>query len=136
MADALLDTGPIVAILNRRDPDHARCAAFLQTFRGRLVTTEAVLTEAVYLLSRIRGGAEACLEFFIRGGAEIIPQSRASLTRARELMQRYGDVPMDFADATLVVVAEEAEIRDICTLDVRGFSTYRLGRRRFEIAPG
>ncbi len=135
MADVLLDTGPIVALLNRSDRDHERCGAFLKSFRGRFVTTEAVLTEAVYLLSKIRGGADACLEFFISGGSEVIPQSRESLIRAKELMRKYADVPMDFADATVVCVAEEAGLVDVCTLDRRGFSTYRLGRRSFKIFP-
>jgi predicted nucleic acid-binding protein len=131
-----LDTGPIVAVLNARDPDHARSAAILKDFRGRFVTTEAVLTEAVYLLSRIRGGADACLEFFIRGGAHLVPQSGESLIRAKELMRQYENVPMDFADATLVGIAEEAGLVDIFTLDKRGFSTYRPARRRrFRIVP-
>jgi len=136
VGDLLLDTGPIVALLNRRDADHESCAAFLESFRGRMWTTEPVLTEAVYLLSRVRGGPEACLEFFVRGGASLVPQSPESLIRAKDLMSRYREVPMDFADASLVALADETRIRAIFSLDRRGFSVFRLrGGKGFEIFP-
>ncbi len=130
MADLLLDTGPIVALLNANDPDHRACTDFFESFRGRLLSTEAVLTESVYLLGRIPGGSEACLEFFIRNAATLISQNGESLIRAKELMARYHDVPMDFADATLVSLAEDSDCRQIFTLDRRGFTTYRAHRRR------
>ncbi len=136
VADLLLDTGPIVALLNASDPDHRACASFFESFRGRFITTEAVLTEAVYLLGRIPGGSAACLEFFIRQTAHLIPQNAESLIRAKELMADYDDVPMDFADATLVALAEETDCRQIFTLDRREFATYRAHRRRsFRVYP-
>ena len=96
-AELFLDTGPLVAILNSRDLDHARCADALQEFRGVLLTTEPVLTECMHLLARIRGGPAACLTFFDRGGAQLVPQSRDSLARCGELMHRYADVPVTTA---------------------------------------
>jgi predicted nucleic acid-binding protein len=134
--NVLLDTGPIVALLHAGDLDHSRCRAFLEGFKGEFVTTEAVLTEAMALLSKVRGGPRAVLDFFLKGGAALVPQSPQSLDRARELIEKYGDVPMDFADATLVVLAEELETGDIFTLDRRGFRVYRWGRKRgFRIYP-
>ena len=134
--DALLDTGPLVALLNARDDDHRRCKAFFREFRGRLLTTEPVLTEGVYLLSRIPGGAGSCLEFFARGGATLVPQSPASLLRCKALIDKYADVPMDLADATLVALAEETRIHRIFTLDRRGFGVYRHRQNRtFSILP-
>jgi predicted nucleic acid-binding protein len=134
--DLLLDTGALVAALHRDDRDHERCVAVLQEFRGNLVTTEAVLTESVFLLGRVRRGADVCLEFFVRGGAALVPQSRESLARCRDLMARYRDLPMDFADATLVALAEETGIERVFTLDRRDFTVYRLrNRRRFDIVP-
>jgi predicted nucleic acid-binding protein len=135
-AELILDTGPLVALLHSRDRDHARCAAVLESFRGTLFTTEPVLTECMYLLGKLAGGAAACLAFFERGGVVLVPQNRQSLTRCGELMQRYADVPMDFADATLVALAEETGVRRIFTLDRRGFQAFRPGGRgRFEIVP-
>lgn len=132
----LLDTGPIVAMLHRDDDGHAGCVRAMAEFHGSLLTTEPVLTEAMYLLGTLPGGSDACLEFFMRGAAVLIPQSRATLTRVQSLMAQYRDVPMDFADATLVALAEETNLRRVFTLDRRGFSVYRLGRRgHFELEP-
>jgi uncharacterized protein len=135
-AESLLDTGVLVALLHSGDRDHARCAAAFGELRGTLLATEPVVTESMYLLGRLRGGPAACLAFFERGGAALVPQTRESLRRSGELMERYADVPMDFADATLVVLAEETGVRRVLTLDRRGFETYRVGGRgRFEILP-
>lgn len=126
----LLDTGPLVAILHRDDRAHQRCIEVFKTFQGVLLSTEAVLTEAIYLLTSVPGGQRACLEFFIRGAAVLVPATRKSLQRCQFLMARYEDVPMDFADATLVALGEESGIHEVLTLDRRGFETYRMGKRQ------
>jgi predicted nucleic acid-binding protein len=132
----LLDTGPLVAILHRDDQDHMSCLEVFEQFRGVILTTEAVLTEATHLLSRVKGAQYVCLEFFIRGGALLVPMTRRSLQRCQVLMERYADIPMDFADATLVTLAEEIDVSDVFTLDRRGFGAYRIGRRKaFDIQP-
>jgi predicted nucleic acid-binding protein len=88
------------------------------------------------LLAPIRGAGAACIDFFARKAAVLVPQSAASLVRAKILLAKYDDVPMDFADATLVVFAEEVKVSQVFTLDRRGFSVYRLGRKRsFSIFP-
>ncbi|MEW6218082.1 MAG: PIN domain-containing protein [Thermodesulfobacteriota bacterium] len=136
MADLLLDTGPFVALLDRSERSHLRCLEFFQGFRGRLFTTEAVLTEVVYLLGPSFQAQQPALELVLQGGAELLPMSQALLERCLGLMAKYADIPMDYADATLVAVAEERQIRDIFTLDLRGFSTYRLSPRKpFRIQP-
>ena len=133
---ALLDTGALVAFLHKDDAHHAAVAAALRDYRGILLTSEAVLTESVYLLGRVAGGAEACLEFFLRGAAVLVPSSRSSLARCKALMRKYADLPADFADATLVALAEEMRTFIIYTLDRRGFSAYRgEGGEGFEIRP-
>ena len=132
----LLDTGPLVALLCRDDQDHEACADFYAPFRGILLTTEPVLTEAVFLLDRLAGGASSCLEFFIRGGAVLVPLTQQSLIRCNALMAKYADVPMDFADASLVALAQETRIKNIFTLDHRGFEIFRLAKEsRFTIVP-
>lgn len=126
----LLDTGPLVAILHRDDRAHQRCIDVFETFQGVLLSTEAVLTEAIYLLIGVPGGQQACLEFFIRGAAVLVPATRKSLERCQLLMARYENVPMDYADATLVALGEETGIHEVFTLDRRGFETYRMGKRQ------
>jgi len=136
MRNVLLDTGPLVALLNRSQNNHERCVDFFRDFKGRFFTTEPVLTEALYLLNATIRSQRNCIEFILQGGATLVPQSIESLSRAAILIEKYRDVPMDFADATLVVLAQEMEIDEIFTLDIRGFSTYRItGKRTFNVWP-
>lgn len=136
MRSVLLDTGPFVALLDRSENNHGRCVDFFKDFKGRLFTTEPVLTETLYLLNSAIKAQKNCIEFMVQGGATLVPQSMESLSRASSLMEKYNDIPMDFADATLVVLAEEMGIDEIFTLDLRGFGAYRIGgRRAFKILP-
>jgi len=136
MVELVLDTGPLVALLDRSERNHQRCLTFFREFRGRMVTTEPVLTEAVYLLGPSFHFQKPALEFFLQGGAEVIPLSLEMLQRSLWLMEKYADVPMDFADATLVALAENRGITDIFTLDRRGFETYRInGKKPFATYP-
>lgn len=133
---ALLDTGVLVAFLHRDDEAHERAVETLRSARVTLLTTEAVLTESMYVLARTRGGMSACLEFFLRDGALLVPSSRSSLARCRRVMQTYADLPADFADSTLVALAEETDSWTVYTLDRQDFSVYRgPGGERFEIRP-
>jgi len=109
---------------------------FFKDFKGKLYTTEPVLTETIYLLGPSVKAQKTGIEFIIRGGAMLVPQSMESLSRAVALMERYKDIPMDFADATLVSLAEETGTYEVFTLDIRGFSTYRIHRKKaFKISP-
>lgn len=133
---ALLDTGVLVAFLHRDDQAHRASVDALSSYRGALLTTEAVLTESAYLLGRVPGGTDACLEFFIRGGAVLVPSSRESLVRCKALLKKYSNVKPDFADVTLVALAEDMGTDAVFTLDRRGFSTYRTAAgRSFDIRP-
>ena len=109
---------------------------FLREFKGKLLTTEPVLTEAIYLLGPSVKAQKTCIEFISRGGAVLVPQTPESLLRTVILMEKYKDIPMDFADATLVVLAEETSIDEVFTLDIKGFSAYRInGKKTFKIWP-
>ncbi len=100
------------------------------------MSTEAVLTEATHLLSRVRSGREKCLEFFLEGGATLIPPNLSILHRCHQLIEKYADVPMDYADATLVALAEELDTDLIFTTD-GDFQIYRMRRNRpLRIVPG
>lgn len=133
---ALLDTGAVVALLHRDDQAHPTVRDSLEAYPGHLLTTEPVVTESMHLLARARGGQTACLEFFIRGAATVVPSSRSSLVRCREIITQYADLPADFADATLIALSEEIRTSLVFTLDRRGFATYRdRNGRSFEIRP-
>ena len=131
----LLDTGPFVALFDRRDAAHAASVQYFETCTAPLITTEAVLTETLHLLGTPRN-QDLALEFVLRGAAIVVPADVASLTHCRALMRKYADVPMDYADATLVALADATGIADVFTLDRRGFSVYRIGgRRAFRVMP-
>ena len=134
--ELLLDTGALVSLLDRSHRHHGPCADFFGDWTRPVVSTEAVLTEATHLLARVKGGPQACLDFFLSGALVMVPSTAASLRRCRELMTQYSDLPMDYADATLVVLAEDLGTHIVFTTDRRDFSVYRIrGRRRFDIRP-
>ena len=133
--ELLLDTGALVSLLDRSQRRHREFVDFFDSWTGQVVTTEAVLTESTHLLGRIAGGAIACLDFVLSGGALLVPATANSIRRARDLMKRYADCSMDFADATLVVLAEDLGTNLVLTTDQRDFSIYRIaGRKRFKIS--
>ena len=137
MADELLlDTGAFVALVDRSEKSHDECVAVLESWTGPIATTEAVLTETLYLVGPEWTSQKVCLEFILRGAFQLVPSSQVSLRRVAALMERYRNVPMDYADATLVALGEDLETDLVFTLDRRGFSTYRLTRRKpFRLFP-
>jgi predicted nucleic acid-binding protein len=135
--ELLLDTGALVSLLDRSQKQHRAFAELFGEWDRPVVSTEAVLTEATHLLGGLPGGRRACVDFFLSGGALLVPATTASLRRTRELLSQYADLPMDYADATLVVLAEELDTNQVFTTDRRDFAVYRIkGRRRFEVLPG
>jgi predicted nucleic acid-binding protein len=127
----LIDTGPLVAYVDANDAAHAAVAECLGGFTGRLHTTAAVVTEAMHLVEEDADGPETLAEFLITAGTSIAGGVDARhLHDAARLMRKYRDTPMDYADATLVLLAGELSVADILTLDRRGFSTYRLPNGR------
>ena len=131
MTCCLLDTGPTVAYLNARDPMHQEVSERLDDFRGQLCTTSAVITEAMHFVSASPLGPGLLSEFVLAAGTQVFDFAQPSaLRKATALMETYADTPMDYADATLVLLAERLNCFDILTLDRRGFSTYSASRNR------
>ena len=131
----MTDTGPLVAILDRDDPHHERCATALQQVRSPLITVWPVITEAMYLLAFSRPAQDSLLEMIQRGVVLVVPLSDQDVPRIRALMEKYKDVPMDFADAALVRIAEQKGALDVFTLD-KDFVVYRAARgRHFTLIP-
>jgi predicted nucleic acid-binding protein len=132
----IVDAGPLVALLDQRDVHHAACVAALRALRESLVTTWPAFTEAMYLLGSSWRGQTALWSRVETGALTLAPLDEGDAPRMRELMEKYRDLPMDFADASLVRIAEREDLTRIFTLDRRHFSVYRPGRRRrFSILP-
>jgi hypothetical protein len=134
--NALIDTGAILALLDRTDRWHAICVETFNQLLLPLVTSEAVLTELCHLVGDSRHEMEAAWKF-IRSGAIVLATIKDSeLPHLHALMVRYADRPMDFADASLVYLAKRESLSTVFTVDHADFNTYRIeGRRRFRVLP-
>lgn len=134
--NALIDTGAILAILDRTDRWHRACVDAFQQLRLPLLTSEAVLTELFHLVGDSRAEMEAAWSLVRTGAIALATIEDSELTHLRTLMSRYWDRPMDFADATLVYLAKRESLSTILTVDHADFDTYRIeGRRRFRVLP-
>jgi len=132
----LMEAGPLVAILHQDDRHHERCVATLQSLRNPVGTTWPVLSEAMHLLRFSWAAQDALWDLIATEALRLIPIDITDVPRMRQLMQKYRDLPMDLADATLVRVAEREGIRRVFTIDRRDFVLYRPAKiGRFEILP-
>jgi len=135
-ANALIDTGAILALLDRTDRWHRVCVDAFEQLRLPLLTSEAVLTELFHLVGDSRHEVEAAWRL-VRSGAIVLAVIEDSeLSQIQSLMSRYADSSMDFAHATLVHLAKREALSTIFTVDHADFDTYRIeGRRRFRVLP-
>jgi predicted nucleic acid-binding protein len=136
-ANALIDTGAILALLDRTDRWHRICVETFPSLRLPLITSEAVLTELFHVLGDDRREMESAWRFVLSGALDLAVISDGELPAVHALMSRYWDRPMDFADATLVHLAHREALSTVFTVDRADFETYRInGRRRFRVLPG
>jgi uncharacterized protein len=121
----IIDTGPLVALFDDSEPMHEACDDALKKLKNPPLTTWPVLTEAFYLLGGWRKGQAELWDFILSGGMliEEIPGDR--YPRMKQLMEKYADKPMDFVDASIVVLSEINKAKTIFTLDRDDFSVYR-----------
>ena len=127
MRNIIVDTGPLVALFHARDKHHEAAKAVLESNPAALVSTWPVITEACHFLAE--AGRRALLTFVRRGALRLEALSVEDVPQLDELLARYER--MDFADATLVLIAEKTGITEIFTIGRRDFEVYRTrsGRR-------
>ena len=135
MRPVLVDTGVLVALLDRGDDQHERCVTALKNLPASLLTSWPVVTEALYLLGDVTGGQDALLTWIEAGMPSVGELNREDVPSIRAMMAKFRDVPMDFADASLVCLAQRLTLDVVFTLD-QDFQTYRLADRgRFKVIP-
>jgi len=125
----LLDTSVLVALLDRAQASHRACTETFEALLGTVVTCEAVITEACYLLRNVRGAVEAVMENIANGVVQIPFGLSGSAADVGRLMRKYADLPASFADACLIQLATELGASDILTLD-SDFRVYRWGSNK------
>ncbi len=121
---AVIDSGPIIALFDKDDKYHKEAINFVENFRGELFSTYAVVTEVTHLLDFSIQTQIDFIQWVAEGGIKITNLSIDDLYRIIELVNQYSDLPMDFADATLVVVCENQKIYNIVSID-KDFFVYR-----------
>lgn len=128
----IADTGFWLALANSRDRHHQAATEAFRSLGEGLTTTWPVMTETCHLLAA-RLGTDALVRFVqagARGAFDLFALDASHLARCAELMMKYKDLPMDLADASLVVLAEELGSGRILSTDVRDFHTYRWKTRK------
>jgi predicted nucleic acid-binding protein len=134
-AAVLVDASAFIALLDEDDAAHERCSETLRRLQDPLVTACPAVAEAMHMLADIPRGTERLCELLAEGGVQILELHSNDFRRIKELMVKYRDLPMDFADAALVRVAERDGLTRIITFD-SDFRVYRLPRRgRFTVLP-
>jgi predicted nucleic acid-binding protein len=132
----VVDTGPLYAVVDEDDADHARCRAVLEQARHRLIIPTLVIAEATYLIgTRLGPDIEAQ---FLRGLTRMHVESPTpdDWPRIADLVTQYGDFPLGGADASIVALAERLDIETIVTLDDRHFRAVRPRHRKaFRLLP-
>ena len=131
MQKILIDSGPLIALFDSSDNYHARSVAFIKLNTANLITSLASITETLHLLGFSRNAQTDFLNWVNLGAIEIENINNHDLLDIKNLMQKYADLPMDFADACLVYLGNKLKIDSVATID-RDFDVYRLkGRKTF-----
>lgn len=131
MPGIVVDAGPLIALFDRDDRHHGRAVEFIRNQSGPLITNLPVLTEATFLL-RFSNAAQRDLLWWAQRSISIDQDTSADLARIIAILDKYRDLPADFADASLVALAERLNVSRIASVD-KDFAVYRLrGKGRFE----
>lgn len=129
MKRILIDSGPIIALFDSSDKYHQLCLDFIKHNPYQLLTSLASITEALHLLDFNRNAQTDCLSWVISGAVNVEDIGLEDLIRIKELIIKYADMPMDFADACLVRFGEKYNIDEVATID-SDFDIYRLNKAK------
>ncbi|KAA6182217.1 PIN domain-containing protein [Thiohalocapsa marina] len=128
MPSIVVDSGPLIALFDGSDQYHARAVGFLRGLRHPLVTNLPVITEVVYMLD-FAPQAQRDFLFWAEGALTIDTETSSDLSRIRALLEKYSDLPADFADVSLVALCERLRITTVASVD-SDFTIYRMQDRR------
>ncbi len=121
---SVVDSGPLIALFDSSDKHHSKAVEFIRAYQGALYTTNAVITEVMYLLGFSVRAQVDFLQWVIDGALHIVEIQTENLARIIEITEKYSDLPVDFADAGLIAISEKLKIKNVVTLD-SDFYVYR-----------
>ncbi|MEM9391069.1 MAG: pilus assembly protein [Bacteroidota bacterium] len=130
MRNILIDAGPLIALFDRSDRYHLKSLSFLEDYHGQLCTTWPVITEVSHMLDFSIKVQLNFLEWIRRGGLQVVDLTDQHLFRICALTEKFSDVPMDLADASLVAASETIGISEIASID-SDFHIYRDVRNKY-----
>ena len=130
MRNILIDAGPLIALFDRSDQYHLKSLAFMKDSREKFWTTWPVITEVCHMLDFNVQAQLNFITWIYRGGLKIFEINSDQIYRIIELTEKYSDVPMDLADATLIIASEQTGVKEIASID-SDFYIYRNIRNQF-----
>lgn len=129
MLKTIIDSGPLIALFDRSDKYHSKVLDFIKSYKGKLVTSWAVITEVFHMLDFNLQVQIDFLKWCEIGGIEVYDISQTEISNIIIMMEKYIDVPMDLADATLMYIANKENIKNIVSID-SDFDIYRTLKKQ------
>ena len=129
MLKTLIDSGPLIALFDRGDKYHQVCLEFIKEYKGELITSWSVITEVSHMLDFNLQVQIDFLKWIELGGIKIYDISQSDIIDIRVMMEKYIDILMDLADATLMYIANKEHIKDIVSID-SDFDIYRTLKKQ------
>jgi predicted nucleic acid-binding protein len=128
MRSIIVDSGPLIALFDGSDRYHVQAITFLKSVRHRLITNLPVITEVVYVLD-FSPAAQRDFLYWAERALRIDQNTVADMPRIRSILEKYADLPADFADASVVALAERLRTRFVASVD-KDFTIYRLRHKQ------
>ncbi|MBM3699327.1 MAG: PIN domain-containing protein [Actinobacteria bacterium] len=128
MKNTLIDAGPLIALFNKNDKYHEKIKELIKNYKGLLTTSWPVITETCHMLDFNVGAQIDFLKWIRLGGLKIEDIQTGEIDKIIKLSEKYSDIPMDLADATLVIISERLGIKEIITID-SDYYIYRTTER-------
>ena len=129
MLKTIIDSGPLIALFDRSDKYHNDVLNFMKEYKGKLITSWAVITEVSHMLDFNLQVQIDFLKWCEVGGIEVYNITQDEISNIRVMMEKYIDIPMDLADATLMYIANKENIKNIVSID-SDFDIYRTLKKQ------
>jgi len=130
--NTLIDAGPLIALFNKNDKYHEKIKELIKNYKGLLTTSWPVITEVCHMLDFNIGAQIDFLKWIKLGGLKVEDIETEEIHKIIKLSEKYSDIPMDLADATLIIISERLGIKEIITID-SDYYIYRTTQREMLI---
>ena len=132
MKNTLIDAGPLIALFNKSDKYHEKIKEFIKNYTGLLTTSWPVITEVCHMLDFNINAQIDFLKWIKLGGLKVEDIETEEIDKIIKLSEKYSDIPMDLADATLIIISERLGLKEIITID-SDYYIYRTTEREMLI---